>query len=375
MSDNKDSVTKIFLSSSGILMEGEFPEPPETLLHDTHQKYQHAITKWEAAVEAAKASAVEIEEPGYEFCRRFLTHNGISAGEGSEQEVTQRMGMLRKGELLLIPPGWTVEYHWDKPCIEAKKCLIADSDNKNNCDQIHRRVCQKWKRIARLIPLASGIKYMHDRDCRRYRDESVLCQEHCYFKNSGLKECPSKVSGIAAIGIPEPEYPQNGAGDPYPIFEQFSLLKDQPTTASPHTNSPVIPEGSENRFNYFHNHGDEDGNNSLTIYFGDLGEPLDEPGGHTLITCENTEEDAIEVVKRLNHILFQKSANKQAIDDTLKGDSDEQIAIDMLTMYKHFENEESIEFVKHQFPKQWQSKRLQTCHWCLTIGKELTRKP
>lgn len=36
-------------------------------------------------------------------------------------------------------------------------------------------------------------------ECRRYRDEGVLCQDHCYFKNGGLKECPEKKYEEAAI--------------------------------------------------------------------------------------------------------------------------------------------------------------------------------
>lgn len=52
------------------------------------------------------------------------------------------------------------------------------------------------------------------------------------------------------------------------------------------------------KFEYFHNHGDDEGNNSLTICFGDSNEP-----DHIIVGCEDTEEDAIEVVTRLNAIL------------------------------------------------------------------------
>lgn len=55
---------------------------------------------------------------------------------------------------------------------------------------------------------------------------------------------------------------------------------------------------TKTKFEYFHNHGDEDGNNSLTICFGDSSEP-----DHIIVSCEDTEEDAIEAVKRLNEIL------------------------------------------------------------------------
>lgn len=52
------------------------------------------------------------------------------------------------------------------------------------------------------------------------------------------------------------------------------------------------------KFEYFHNHGDDEGNNNLTICFGDSNEP-----DHIIVGCEDTEEDAIEVVTRLNAIL------------------------------------------------------------------------
>jgi len=55
---------------------------------------------------------------------------------------------------------------------------------------------------------------------------------------------------------------------------------------------------SKDKFEYFHNHGDEEGNNSLTICYGDSSEP-----DHIMVTCEDTEEDAIEAVRRLNVIL------------------------------------------------------------------------
>lgn len=55
---------------------------------------------------------------------------------------------------------------------------------------------------------------------------------------------------------------------------------------------------SKTKFEYFHNHGDEDGNNSLTVCFGDSNE-LD----HIIVGCHDTEQDAIESVQRLNTIL------------------------------------------------------------------------
>lgn len=65
---------------------------------------------------------------------------------------------------------------------------------------------------------------------------------------------------------------------------------------------------SKTKFEYFHNHGDEDGNNSLTVCFGDSDEP-----DHIIVTCEDTEEDATEVVKRLNEIINQHA--QQAVNE------------------------------------------------------------
>lgn len=73
------------------------------------------------------------------------------------------------------------------------------------------------------------------------------------------------------------------------------------------------------KFEYFHNHGDDEGNNSLTICFGDPNEP-----DNIIVGCEDTEEDAVEIVKRLNGILDQHASQyvqefkeklKERIDD------------------------------------------------------------
>lgn len=55
---------------------------------------------------------------------------------------------------------------------------------------------------------------------------------------------------------------------------------------------------SKKKFEYFHNHGDEDGNNSLTVCFGSANDP-----DNIIVSCEDKESDAIEAVKRLNEIL------------------------------------------------------------------------
>lgn len=70
------------------------------------------------------------------------------------------------------------------------------------------------------------------------------------------------------------------------------------------------------KFEYFHNHGDDEGNNSLTICFGDSNEP-----DNIIVGCEDTEEDAIEAVKRLNAILDQHAAQcVQEFKDKMKNE-------------------------------------------------------
>ena len=81
-----------------------------------------------------------------------------------------------------------------------------------------------------------------------------------------------------------------------------------------------MTEANEGReFTYFHNHGDDEGLNSVTICYGD---PDDYPVEDTIITCEDTEEDAIECVRRLNEILKplrdQLSERQQQLDASLR---------------------------------------------------------
>ncbi len=52
------------------------------------------------------------------------------------------------------------------------------------------------------------------------------------------------------------------------------------------------------KFNYFPNHGDEEGNNAWTIIYGDVAD-ID----HIIVGAEDSERSAIEYCKRLNEIL------------------------------------------------------------------------
>jgi hypothetical protein len=212
---------KLFLHS-GKMMIGEFPDVQTNALSALS-----VLNECEAAVSAAKASAVEVvngEDALHKINDWFLPLPGGGLGR-----------KLNEGQLCDLPTGWTVEYE--------KQCQYQETDG--NCPDCFRgSLCKK---IAHLIPAsnASGIKYMHDRECRRYRDESVLCQNHCYFKTSGIKECPIKSSGIAAIGVPE-------SGD-FDVEPQWMVKeKDIPVVHAQldrilgkKSSSPVIPEGSE----------------------------------------------------------------------------------------------------------------------------------
>lgn len=150
---------KLFLQG-GKLMVGEFP---------IESQYSSI------ALEAAKASAVEVKTGiSHEFCRRFLTHNGISAGEGSEQEVNSRMNTLSKAELFLMPEGWTVE-------IEDTCKWHGNRDVCGNEICWDLQECQKSPsvKIARIIPLKE--------------QENLIASQIPY----------PEPSGIVATGLPE----------------------------------------------------------------------------------------------------------------------------------------------------------------------------
>lgn len=79
-------------------------------------------------------------------------------------------------------------------------------------------------------------------------------------------------------------------------FSGCILRKDSILNA-PEPPLPEIKQSPLKRFGYFPNHGDEDGRNGFTICYD--WENSDE----IIVWCEDTEEDAIEAVKRLNGIL------------------------------------------------------------------------
>lgn len=77
--------------------------------------------------------------------------------------------------------------------------------------------------------------------------------------------------------------------------------------------------GPENIFYWFPNHGDEDGNNSFTICYGDPTDDLDV----IIVGTENSQEDATEACKRLNTIVESLlEENKELKDDVRRLTSD-----------------------------------------------------
>lgn len=162
-------------------MVNDFPEEPVPYGVGDEQYYGARMDEYNAAVSAAKASAVEVVNPTV-----MTPEVWYSIKDGATYEM---------------PKGWMVEIEQGYEVHDGKRWVKADKpgDIPGTTVIVDR---------ARLIPLkeqSSGITYMHDRECRRYKDEGTYCQEHCYFKDSGLKECHSKSqsSGIAAVGVAE----------------------------------------------------------------------------------------------------------------------------------------------------------------------------
>lgn len=79
-------------------------------------------------------------------------------------------------------------------------------------------------------------------------------------------------------------------------------------------NDKEQPETDYNKFTYFSNHGDEDGRNGFTVTYGDYEESED-----IIVGTHDTEEDAIESVKRLNQIL--QSHHSHQLSEAAKGES------------------------------------------------------
>jgi hypothetical protein len=299
---------KLFLHS-GKMMIGEFPDVQTNALSALS-----VLNECEAAVSAAKASAVEVvngEDALHKINDWFLPLPGGGLGR-----------KLNEGQLCDLPTGWTVEYE--------KQCQYQETDG--NCPDCFRgSLCKK---IAHLIPAsnASGIKYMHDRECRRYRDESVLCQNHCYFKTSGIKECPIKSSGIAAIGVPESGDFDRSEKDEHEVWcngawmsvtenvymqlinnNHYGRINGVLQHGDPESKSPVIPEGSEKHDFCLPWTYQERADKYTHIIRGNSNQHLlqgrQRPDGY---------EEALfrMIVKAVN---AYHSADKPAIDDTLKG--------------------------------------------------------
>lgn len=203
-------VTKIFLSSSGVLKVGEFPEYPSKPGLMSHQEffteyYEDDLPKYHKEVEAAKASAVEVPEMDSGKMNIAPTFNSGKMGYWYNGVVMQ------EGQLYDLPPGWTVEYGWQyKPNDQWEDCsrLIY---NEFTCSETKRQGdTTETRKIARLVQ--------------------------------------SKPAGIVATGVPEPEQPYKLHEAVAEINEKMPNLfgnKDPTAEIIADRKSPVIPEGSE----------------------------------------------------------------------------------------------------------------------------------
>lgn len=171
-------MTKLFLQS-GKLMIGEFPEEPIPYGVGDEQYYGARMDEYHAAIESAKASAVEVV-PDWRAVK-FDAENQIWWLLDPTQGIYDEM---KEGQLYDIPSGWKVEYE-DVPLKLYKQKVV--------------------EKIARLIPTSESAQGAH------YGDACGICGGPCVVGSKGLycPKCqPNKALnevGIVATGIPEAE--------------------------------------------------------------------------------------------------------------------------------------------------------------------------
>jgi hypothetical protein len=235
------------LLRDGKLMIGEFPEPPVPYGVGDEQYYGARMDDYNAALEAAKASAVEI----------------INPVSGALYEPMQ------EGKLYDLPTGWTVEYEEQFFSVATQQWVTATIQ--------HLEPSTTRRKIARLVP-------------------------------------SSKASGIAAIGVPE-----SGDFDAHPNVTEEEWNRFNPE-------SPVIPEGSEKP--------DFDPLKPFTREewqaIADKHTPKEEPfrfvKGSVVVPGAWLEGEMVGYARcmiDMYYPLLDKSADKPAIDDTLKGESED----------------------------------------------------
>jgi hypothetical protein len=106
---------------------------------------------------------------------------------------------LKDGDTFPLPDTLEWTYHWVNPCIPAKKCIIADADNTNNCDQLHDHRCQRMYCVLRLKEKAV-VKGSSSTLGVCVTCGAIEGQPHYASRGKATTASPS---GIAAIGVPE----------------------------------------------------------------------------------------------------------------------------------------------------------------------------
>lgn len=106
----------------------------------------------------------------------------------------------------------------------------------------------------------------------------------------------------------------------------------------------------ENIFYFFPNHGDDDGNNSLTIVYGDPTDDIDD----IIVGAEDTEEDATEACRRLNNIIQPLRATVSRLEAENRELRMERYDLHQLVLELTGENKDTEamkEFLKFKFTK------------------------
>lgn len=167
---------KLFLQG-GKLMVSDFPEYPPKPGPMSHQEfftefYEDDLPKYHKAVSAAKASAVDVA-----ISPCILPH---ASGYYLNSEPGTQAIEIKEGQLYDTPEGWTVEIKTQfwvyDPAIAGNNWMDSRPTQHDNYE---------GRTIARLIP------------------ETLPNSDQ---KASNQPEKHSKVSGIAAVGVPEYDF-------------------------------------------------------------------------------------------------------------------------------------------------------------------------
>src|SRR5688572_10349079 len=180
---------KLFLRD-GKWYGNEFPEPPETLLHDTHQKYQHACTKWEAALDKLKAEAPEVVNPEILSPKIFKFSGGYAIQNGILESAKVVDGVLYPWD-----GGAEIE-HYVSDVNDTSEWQIV-SKELYEAAKTHPESGRSVKQVLRLLPKSPVVeKCIH-----RFDGPSIDGIVRCHW--CGIDRDEKIQSDIAAIGVPE----------------------------------------------------------------------------------------------------------------------------------------------------------------------------